>query len=108
MTNAQGTHMTLEEAKAEYDAGATLLDVREPDEWADGHVKNALHIPRGQVPARVPEMLQDKSSPVVTYCAAGARAQMAAEAMREMGYENVMPMQGGYSDWQAAGYPVDK
>lgn len=108
MSSTQGTHITLQEAKSRYDAGVTLLDVREPDEWAAGHVKNALHIPRGQVAARVQGVLEDKTSPVVTYCAAGARAQVVAEAMRDMGYENVMPMEGGYSDWQAAGYPVDK
>jgi len=64
--------------------GATLLDVRTPGEFAEGHAPGAKNIPVDQVEARSGEL--DKSRPVVTYCAAGARSRQAASMLRERGF----------------------
>lgn len=94
------------EARQAQQNGATLVDVREADEWAAGHIDGALFYPLPRV-ASDPQ-LDDVAAdtPIVTYCKVGARADRAAEILRAAGYENVQVMAGGYDDWQAAGYPT--
>lgn len=91
-----------------------FLDVREPSEVAaSGRVKGALNVPRGLLefkadpasPTRDPAL--DPSRTVVTYCAAGGRAALAAAALKDLGFADVRHM-GGFKDWQAAGLPVEE
>ena len=82
-----------------------LLDVREKDEYREGHLAGALSVPRGFLEIRVEQALPDKSKPIIAYCAGGTRSLLAAKQLREMGYENVISMSGGYSAWKGAGYP---
>lgn len=105
MSEQSNIPLTPEQAYERYQAGALMLDVREPDEWAGGHVDKALHIPRGDIENQAATQLADKDAEIITYCKMGGRAGMAAETLRDMGYTNVIPMQGGYADWAEAGYP---
>lgn len=96
----------VEQAYAAYRDGARFIDVREPSEWDQGHVAGAVHRPVADVEAD-PQLSVAKNTPVVTYCAAGARAARAAAALAAHGYENVHALQTGYADWQRAGYPIE-
>src|SRR5689334_23215286 len=82
-----------------------LLDVREKEEYREGHLPDALSVPRGFLELRIEQALPDKSKPVIAYCAGGARSLLAAKQLREMGYQNVVSMSGGYTAWKNAGYP---
>ena len=84
-----------------------LLDVRERDEWDEGHLPGAVHIPRGSLESRVEAAVPDRSRPVVVYCAGGSRSAFAAKTLEELGYENVSSLAGGYTDWKRNGYPTE-
>jgi rhodanese-related sulfurtransferase len=83
--------------------GAWLLDVREDDEWAAGHVPGARHIPLGQLSARTAEVPQDH--PVFVICRSGARSGRAVQALTGAGWQAVN-VAGGMQDWAAAGRPM--
>lgn len=84
-------------------AGATFLDVREPDEHDQGAVPGAVHIPRGQLELQVESKILDKASPVVVYCAGGTRSAFAAATLGELGYTDVVSMAGGFNKWKDEG-----
>ncbi|MEY4228067.1 MAG: putative molybdopterin synthase sulfurylase MoeB [Actinomycetota bacterium] len=77
--------------------GVSLLDVREPDEYDQGAIPGAVHIPRGHLEAQVEAKLSDKSQPVVVYCAGGYRSSIAASLLREAGFADVSDVLGGYA-----------
>ncbi|MFQ5540025.1 MAG: molybdopterin-synthase adenylyltransferase MoeB [Candidatus Binatia bacterium] len=81
-----------------------LLDVREKEEYREGHLAEAVSLPRGFLEIKVETTVPDKSTPIVAYCAGGVRSLLAAKAMKEMGYQEVISMSGGYTAWKAAGY----
>jgi molybdopterin/thiamine biosynthesis adenylyltransferase/rhodanese-related sulfurtransferase len=81
-----------------------ILDVREKDEWREGHLEGAVSLPRGFLEIKVESTVPDKNAPVIAYCAGGVRSLLAAKIMREMGYQNVSSMAGGYGAWKNAGY----
>src|SRR6478752_3147711 len=85
------------------EAGALLLDVREPDEYEQGAIPGAVHIPRGHLEAQVEGRLLDKSAPVVVYCAGGVRSAFAARTLQELGYTDVVSMAGGFGKWKDEG-----
>lgn len=87
---------------------ATLVDVREADEFAAGHIINARHIPLSQVEARAGEVKKNKSKPVIVYCATGVRSGAAVAALKKGGYEQVFNLAGGLSAWKQAGLPTEK
>ncbi|HVB06897.1 MAG TPA: molybdopterin-synthase adenylyltransferase MoeB [Acidimicrobiales bacterium] len=82
---------------------ATFLDVREPDEFEQGALPAAVHIPRGHLESQVEGRLTDKSVPVVVYCAGGTRSAFAAKTLQELGYEDVVSMAGGFNRWKDEG-----
>ena len=84
-----------------------FLDVREREEWDEGHIPGALHIARGWLEARVEQAVADKSRPIVAYCAAGNRSAFAARTLEELGYEHVVSLAGGIDDWKRRGYPLE-
>src|SRR4026208_1484175 len=73
-----------------------LLDVRESDEWRQGHLEGAIPLPRGFLEIKVEAAIPDKNTPIIAYCAGGVRSLLAVKVMREMGYQNVTSMAGGY------------
>lgn len=101
-----------EQASAEAAQGALLLDVREPDECQHGHLDGSLQIPRGVLEtfadpsgAHHPEAL-DVDRRVIVVCRSGARAALAGQTLKVMGYADVAVLDGGLVAWQAAGLPV--
>ncbi|MES1940853.1 Rhodanese domain-containing protein [Salinisphaera sp. T5B8] len=96
----------LEGAFEAHQAGARFIDVREPGEWAQGHIAGAVHHPIDGLEAQ-PQISVARDTPVVTYCAAGIRAARGAAALAASGYSDVKALDAGYGDWQAAGYPVE-
>lgn len=89
-------------------AGALILDVREPDEYDEGAIPGAVHIPRGHLEAQVENRLTDKTAPVVVYCAGGVRSAFAARTLGELGYADVVSMDGGFGRWKDEGRPWSK
>ena len=85
--------------------GTVLLDVREGDEWRQGHIPQAIGIPRGFLELRVEEKVPDHKTPVILQCASGTRSLLAARSLREMGYENVYNLTGGFNAWKDRGLP---
>ncbi len=94
------------EVAANYIAdGHLILDVREPDEYAEGALEGAIHIPRGHLEAQIENRITDKTLPVVVYCAGGVRSAFAAKTMQELGYASVFSMDGGFGRWKDEGRP---
>jgi molybdopterin/thiamine biosynthesis adenylyltransferase/rhodanese-related sulfurtransferase len=87
--------------------GATWLDVRELDEWQEGHIPDAIHLERGNLESRVETAVPDKTHPVVVYCAVGNRSAFAAKTLAELGYTDVVSLAGGFTDWKRNGNAVD-
>lgn len=109
--------ITAEELLRRVAAGANLLDVREPGEYAEGHIAGAANIPRGVLEFKVeahpalacrtaPELaLRDR--PLVVYCLTGGRAALAVESLQRMGFTAVASLAGGIQGWQQAGRPLE-
>jgi molybdopterin/thiamine biosynthesis adenylyltransferase/rhodanese-related sulfurtransferase len=89
------------------DGETVFLDVRERAEWDEGHVPGAVHIPRGSLESRVEGLLPEKGRPLVVLCAGGSRSAFAAKTLEELGYENVVSLRGGFTDWKRNGHPFD-
>jgi adenylyltransferase/sulfurtransferase len=83
-----------------------VVDVREQDEWDEGHIAGAVHIPRGHLESRIERLAPDPSRPVVVYCSAGNRSAFAAKTLTDLGYEDVVSLAGGFTDWKRNGFPV--
>jgi sulfur-carrier protein adenylyltransferase/sulfurtransferase len=83
-----------------------LVDVREKIEWNEGHLPDAIHVPRGYLELQIEEAIPDKDQPVLLYCAGGIRSLLAAETLKQMGYRQPISMSGGYTAWKNAGLPT--
>ena len=109
-------HQILSEAKSriqETDApgsiallsqGYIILDVREPEEYEQGSVPNALHIPRGILESNIENHIPDYAQPIIVMCASGVRSVFATETLNQMGYSTVVSMDGGFNQWKQMGY----
>src|SRR5580692_1763368 len=92
------------EASDEMDVpNAVVLDVREPDEYEQGALPGAVHIPRGTLETSVEGKIPDKSSHVVVYCAGGTRSAFAAKTLQDLGYSDVASVIGGFNRWKDEG-----
>jgi molybdopterin/thiamine biosynthesis adenylyltransferase/rhodanese-related sulfurtransferase len=83
-----------------------FVDVREPDEWDEGHIPGAIYTGRGRLEQRIEGLVPDKSRPLVVYCSAGSRSAFAAKALEELGYQDVVNLAGGFNDWKRNGFDV--
>ena len=83
--------------------GTVVLDVREADEYEQGALLGAVHIPRGFLESQVEGKITDHDAPVVVYCAGGVRSAFAAETLQQLGYTNVVSMDGGFNRWKDEG-----
>jgi molybdopterin/thiamine biosynthesis adenylyltransferase/rhodanese-related sulfurtransferase len=92
--------------QAQETTGAAWIDVREGDEWQEGHIPGAVHVPRGYLESRIETAVPDKSTPVILYCAAGNRSAFAAKTLLELGYTNVSSLHGGFTDWKRNGNDI--
>lgn len=86
----------------------TLVDVREKDEWRQGHIPGALHLPRGFLEMQAQSRLPKRDAKIVVYCAGGIRSAFAAKALMDLGYSNVETANPGFNDWKDKGYPQTK
>jgi molybdopterin/thiamine biosynthesis adenylyltransferase/rhodanese-related sulfurtransferase len=98
------------ELKKRLDAGETVVvvDVRDPDEYRDGSIDAATNISRGFLEFRIGTVAPEPSTPVVLYCQTGLRSMLAAKALHDLGYTNVINLQGGFQRWAQSGLPVVK
>lgn len=78
----------------------TLIDVREPDEVAQGAIPGAVSVPRGVLEYKIDSVTTDKSAPIVCYCGGGGRSALAANNLKKMGFKNAMSLAGGYKKWK--------
>lgn len=95
-------------ASALKDGDALLIDVRDPDEWQEGHISGAKNFSRGTLELEIEEAAPDLSTPIITHCGGGGRSALAAESLQRMGYKNVKSMAGGFKAWKAAGLPATR
>ncbi|SMF15576.1 Rhodanese-related sulfurtransferase [Alteromonadaceae bacterium Bs31] len=104
------TEIPIEQAEQAIKLADVLIDVREADEFATGHVAQAINIPRGLLEFKLSSdpALQDRGLKAVLYCKTSGRAALAAEVMKEMGYLHVQSIAGGFDAWAAAGKYVAK
>ncbi|MGH3002777.1 MAG: ThiF family adenylyltransferase, partial [Gaiellaceae bacterium] len=86
--------------------GAAWIDVRETEEWQEGHIPGATHVPRGNLESRIEAAVPDKRTPLVVYCAAGNRSAFAAKTLTALGYDTVHSLVGGFTDWKRNGREV--
>ena len=94
--------------RAQMNNGAVVVDVRETEEFATGHIPGAKHVPRGHLESRIEGAVPDHSQHVVLYCASGNRSAYAARTLTEdLGYEHVESMRGGITLWKDLGYEVE-
>ena len=84
-------------------AGSLLLDVREPDEYEQGAIAGSVHIPRGQLESQIEGRVADRDRPIVVICAGGVRSAFAAKTLTELGYTDVVSMDGGFNKWKDEG-----
>jgi sulfur-carrier protein adenylyltransferase/sulfurtransferase len=104
-TRAEVHKIDNDEAERLRRQGTTFVDIRENDEAEQGIIEGAVHIPRGFLESRIENIAPDKSSPVVLYCASGARSAFGAKSLEALGYENVMNLAGGFNSWKVSGLP---
>ena len=88
--------------------GHLLIDVREDHEWAAGHASGAIHMSKGTIERDIESHVPDRTTKMVLYCGGGYRSALAADALRQMGYGNVISLDGGWRAWNEAGLPVTK
>jgi molybdopterin/thiamine biosynthesis adenylyltransferase/rhodanese-related sulfurtransferase len=94
------------ELRADGDA-PVFLDVREQDEWDEGHIPGAVHVSRGNLESRVERAIPDRDRAIVVYCSAGNRSAFAAKTLEELGYSDVSSLAGGYTDWKRNGFDTE-
>ncbi|MGA2427778.1 MAG: rhodanese-like domain-containing protein [Candidatus Acidiferrum sp.] len=98
------------DVKRRGDAGEKflLIDVREDNEWAKGHLPGAVHLGKGIIERDIEQRAPDTSAKLILYCGGGFRSALAAENLQKMGYTNVESMDGGWKGWLDAGLPTAK
>lgn len=101
---------TVEDVRNRLDRGETLqlVDVREESEWAGGHLPTAVHLGKGVIERDVESRFPDPQTELVLYCGGGYRSALAAYNLQQMGYQNVISMDGGFRGWKEAGLSIEK
>jgi len=96
------------DVKRRSDAGEKFLivDVREDNEWAKGHLPGAIHLGRGIIERDIEQRVPDTNAKLILYCGGGFRSALVADNLQKMGYHNVESMDGGWKGWLEAGLPI--
>src|SRR6058998_2775501 len=103
------TEISPQDAAAKLKSGeAVIVDVREKDEWDEGHIPGATHMSRGTIELDIEEKVPDTNAMIICHCGGGGRSALAAETLQKMGYKNVRSMAGGFKAWKAIGLPATK
>jgi rhodanese-related sulfurtransferase len=97
------------EVKARFDRGERFhfIDIREDHEFAADHARGARHLGKGIIERDIETAIPNREDPIVLYCGGGFRSALAADALQQMGYVNVVSMDGGIRAWREAGYPME-
>jgi len=85
-----------------------LVDVREDNEWAKGHLPGAVHMGRGVIERDIEKSVPETGTKMILYCGGGFRSALVADNLRKMGYTSVESMDGGWRGWNEAGLPTEK
>ncbi len=101
---------SLPDLKAQMDSGSQpiVIDVREDNEFAAGHVPGSIHLSKGIIERDIEVRFPDPETELYLLCGGGYRSALAADNLKKMGYRNVINVDGGWRGWVQAGYPVDK
>ena len=101
------TEISPEDAAAKSKSGnVVIIDVRDKDEWDEGHIPGALHMSRGTIELDIEEKVPDPNAMIICHCGGGGRSALAVKNLQKMGYKNVRSMAGGFKAWKAAGLPT--
>jgi rhodanese-related sulfurtransferase len=100
----------VREVKRRLDSGEkfVLVDTREDNEWAMGHLPNAIHLGKGVIERDIEQRVPDTGTKLILYCGGGFRSALVADNLQKMGYTNVESMDGGWKGWLDAGLPTAK
>jgi rhodanese-related sulfurtransferase len=102
------TEISPADAREQAERGdAVLIDVREEDDWGQGHAEGAKHLSRGVIELEIEDQIPDLKKPIICYCGGGSRSALVVESLQKMGYENVRSLTGGYRAWKEAGLPTE-
>lgn len=106
LARSEVDEVSPQELRRQLEDGAkpTLIDVRERDEFVQGHLPGAVFIPRGYLELNIEQVQPDRNAPLVIYCAGGIRSLLAARNLKDMGYTNLVSLVGGFNAWKNAGY----
>lgn len=93
--------LTVDELKALRASNSEhiLIDVREQDEYDAGHIDGSIHLPMGELAAKIDDFAKEKDQLIVLHCAAGRRSALSAEELQNLGYTNVKSLEGGFNAW---------
>ncbi|SRR6266566_9304339 len=101
------TEISPQDTAEKFKSGEALIaDVRDKDEWDEGHIPGAIHMSRGTIELDIEEKVPDLNQTIITHCGGGGRSALAAESLQKMGYKNVHSIAGGFKAWKAAGLPT--
>ena len=101
------TEISPQDAAAKLKSGeAVIVDVRDKDEWDEGHIPSVIHLSRGTIEFDIEEKIPDANAMIICHCGGGGRGALATESLQKMGYKNVRNMVGGFKAWKAAGLPT--
>ncbi len=101
-------NVSVQEAKDLIQKGYIVLDAREYPEYATGHIPGAIWAPRGLIDFQAPTWFPDKNKFYLVYCKTGGRGVIVAYELKELGYDNVVNLEGGFDAWVKAGEPTEK
>src|SRR5919197_1287368 len=103
------TEISPQDAAAKLKSGeAVIVDVRDKDEWDEGHIPGATQLGRGTIELDIEERVPDPNAMIICHCGGGGRGALATESLQKMGYKNVRNMAGGLNAWKAADLPTTK
>jgi rhodanese-related sulfurtransferase len=94
-------------ARVERGEPAILVDTREDNEWARGHLPGAHHLSKGIIERDIEQAVPDKAATIVCYCGGGFRSALVGDNLQKMGYTNVLSLEGGFREWTTRGLPLE-
>jgi rhodanese-related sulfurtransferase len=107
-TRVREISVTDTQARLAKDQNVLLVDVREDDEWRDGHATGAKHLGKGIIERDIEQQVPDKNTEVILYCGGGYRSALVADVLQRMGYTNAWSMAGGWKAWKNSGAQLQK
>jgi rhodanese-related sulfurtransferase len=106
--NVKETNVAAVKRRGDAGEKFLLVDVREDNEWVNGHLPGAVHLGKGIIERDIVQRVPDTNAKIILYCGGGLRSALAAENLQKMGYANVESMDGGWRGWVEAGLPTAK